>query len=66
VTEWQTRERANDQLTFKVVLEGPQGPLAGIVEVSIKEGSGWKINRFTAWKHEMASLSNSSTATPGR
>jgi hypothetical protein len=53
-TDWQTRERTHNQVTFKAVLAGPRGAFDVMVEVTSKEGTGWKVNRLAVWPREPA------------
>jgi hypothetical protein len=66
LTDMQTRDLTNDQATFKASLDGPNGTLDVIVEASIKEGNGWKVNRFTVCQREKLLAPGSTAAAPIR
>jgi hypothetical protein len=55
VTDVQTRDGSPDQVTIKATLDSPKGAIDVLIEVNTKDGSGWKINRFTIWPHEKSS-----------
>jgi hypothetical protein len=37
-------------ITFKGSVEGPRGSLIVVLDVTTKDGTGWKVDRFTVWK----------------